>query len=205
VWDDAHGSAKALNIDSSGDDTIQVVSFRRGDWEQRLLDSAKAPLAKKRGGAARKVPPDTPRIQARPPSVPRLGPASAFVRIFSGFEVSAQVPEEDERDDNTQKVLHSRLIRRVKRLNGLIERINNTQPALAAEFHDYAIFVSRDLDDLDVVSLWSAGSGLSEFVRSLDAPQALDSITPSLEPEVWRNCELWLSITRRSSRLCARA
>ena len=35
---------KVLNMSWSNDGTIQVVSFRRGDWEQTLLDRAKQTL-----------------------------------------------------------------------------------------------------------------------------------------------------------------
>jgi hypothetical protein len=62
-------------------------------------------------------------------------------------------------------------------------RISNTHPTLAAEFADYAVFVGPDLTELDVASLWSAGSGLSEFVRAFDTQNLGGTITPPLEPE----------------------
>jgi hypothetical protein len=54
---------------------------------------------------------------------------------------------------------------------------------LAAEFADYAVFVGPDLATLDVASLWSAGSGLSEFVRAFETQNLGSTITPPLEPE----------------------
>ena len=41
VWDETRRGAKVLNVNWSGDGAIQVVSFRRGEWEQVLLDRAK--------------------------------------------------------------------------------------------------------------------------------------------------------------------
>jgi hypothetical protein len=41
VWDETRGGAKVLNIHWDSNDAIEVVSFRRGDWEQVLLDRAK--------------------------------------------------------------------------------------------------------------------------------------------------------------------
>jgi hypothetical protein len=41
VWDKTRRGAKVLNVNWSGDGAIQVVSFRRGDWEQVLLARAK--------------------------------------------------------------------------------------------------------------------------------------------------------------------
>ncbi len=64
-----------------------------------------------------------------------------------------------------------------------MDRIGNTHPALAAEFGDYVVFVSPDSRELDVASLWSAGSGLSEFVRAFDTESLASTITPPLEPE----------------------
>lgn len=44
VWDEARGGAKVLNTSWASDDAIEVVSFRRGDWEQILLGRAKRML-----------------------------------------------------------------------------------------------------------------------------------------------------------------
>ena len=44
MWDETRGGAKVLNISWASDGTIEVVSFRRGDWEQILLDRAKRML-----------------------------------------------------------------------------------------------------------------------------------------------------------------
>ena len=41
VWDEPRRGAKVLNINWASDGAIEVVSFRRGDWEQILLDRAK--------------------------------------------------------------------------------------------------------------------------------------------------------------------
>jgi len=39
--DETRGGAKVLNMQWASDGAIEVVSFRRGDWEQVLLDRAK--------------------------------------------------------------------------------------------------------------------------------------------------------------------
>ena len=44
VWDETRGGAKVLNISWASDGAIEVVSFRRGDWEQIILDRAKQML-----------------------------------------------------------------------------------------------------------------------------------------------------------------
>jgi hypothetical protein len=41
VWDKMLGGAKVLNISWSRQGAIQVTTFRRGDWEQVLLDRAR--------------------------------------------------------------------------------------------------------------------------------------------------------------------
>jgi hypothetical protein len=41
VWDETRGGAKVLNMHWASNGAIEVVSFRRGDWEQVLLDRAK--------------------------------------------------------------------------------------------------------------------------------------------------------------------
>jgi hypothetical protein len=117
------------------------------------------------------------------PEIPDPGPGSTFVPTQQGYELEPQGLEGHERDDQVQRSLHARLRRRVERLQGAMGRIGNTHPTLAAEFADYAMFVGPDLDELDVASLWSAGSGLSEFVRALDAQDLGRTITEPLEPE----------------------
>ena len=44
VWDETRGGAKVLNMHWASDGTIEVVSFRRGDWEQVILDRAERAL-----------------------------------------------------------------------------------------------------------------------------------------------------------------
>ena len=44
VWDETRGGAKVLNMSWDDDGVIEVLSFRRGDWEQVLLDKAKRAL-----------------------------------------------------------------------------------------------------------------------------------------------------------------
>ena len=118
-----------------------------------------------------------------PPDVPEPGPGSIFVATAAGFELDPRLPEETERNDAVQNALHISITRRIERLRDAIARISNTHPILAAEFADYAVFVGPDLAELDVASLWSAGSGLSEFVRAFDTQDPSSTITPPLEPE----------------------
>src|SRR6266436_4283940 len=44
VWDEARGGGKILNMHWANNGAIEIVSFRRGDWEQVLLDRAKRVL-----------------------------------------------------------------------------------------------------------------------------------------------------------------
>lgn len=44
VWDETRGGAKVLNMNWASNGAIEIVSFRRGDWEQVLLDRAKRAL-----------------------------------------------------------------------------------------------------------------------------------------------------------------
>ena len=118
-----------------------------------------------------------------PPDVPEPGPGSIFVATAAGFELDPRLPEETERNDAVQKALHISITRRIERLRNAIARISNTHPILAAEFADYAVFVGPDLAELDVASLWSAGSALSEFVRAFETQNLASTITPPLEPE----------------------
>jgi hypothetical protein len=117
------------------------------------------------------------------PQPPGLGPGSVFVATPEGFDLAPRPLPQAEREDATQQALHTRLVRRIARLQAQIDRIRNTHPTLAAEFDDYTAFVTADLDDLDVASLWSAGAGLDEFARALDAPVS-GAMTEPLEPEV---------------------
>ena len=118
-----------------------------------------------------------------PPDVPEPGPGPIFVATAAGFELDPRLPEETERNDAVQKALHISITRRIERLRDAIARISNTHPILAAEFADYAVFVGPDLAELDVASLWSAGSAISEFVRAFETQNLASTITPPLEPE----------------------
>jgi hypothetical protein len=114
VWDRPRG--KVLNVHYLEKDgslpEFAVVSFRRGDWEGRLLSRSDVPL------------------------IPEPGPASTFEATPVGFELAAWHPPETE-IDSTQRALHSRIVRRVSRLAGSIDRIRNTHPALSEEFVEY--------------------------------------------------------------------
>ena len=44
VWDEATGGNKVLNMCWSPDNTMEVTSFRRGDWEEMLLKHARRAL-----------------------------------------------------------------------------------------------------------------------------------------------------------------
>ena len=125
-----------------------------------------------------------PQIDDPPPEIPDPGPGSVFIATEQGYELAPPILADTERSSPTQKTLHTRLRRRLERLQGSMSRIGNTHPALAAEFADYATFLSGDLDDVDVPSLWSAGSGLFEFVRAFDEQNLHQTVTEPLEPEV---------------------
>jgi hypothetical protein len=44
VWDETRGGGKVLNMHWAGNGAIEVVSFRRGHWEQVVLDQANRAL-----------------------------------------------------------------------------------------------------------------------------------------------------------------
>ena len=44
VWDETQGEAKVLNINWGRDDTVEIVSFRRGEWENVLIKNARQNL-----------------------------------------------------------------------------------------------------------------------------------------------------------------
>lgn len=44
VWDEATGGNKVLNMCWSSDNTLEITSFRRGDWEDVLLKHARKAL-----------------------------------------------------------------------------------------------------------------------------------------------------------------
>ena len=44
VWDETRGGGKVLNMHWASDGAIEIVSFRRGDGEQVLLDRARRAL-----------------------------------------------------------------------------------------------------------------------------------------------------------------
>ncbi len=117
-----------------------------------------------------------------PPPAPEPGPGPLFVPTAAGFDLQPRLPEEAERTDPTQIALHAQLRKRVARLQSSMRGIGNTHPVLAAEFADYAVFVARDLAELDVASLWSAGSGLATFIAALDDPRGAGGMTEPLEP-----------------------
>jgi len=44
AWDETRGGGKVLNLHWASDGALEIVSFRRGDWEEILLDRAKRAL-----------------------------------------------------------------------------------------------------------------------------------------------------------------
>jgi hypothetical protein len=121
------------------------------------------------------VPKPTPPRQSGPG--PRLRPTNA------GFDIQGRAPPNSERTNPGQVALHNRLKRHATRLESAIARISNTHKLLADEFNDYALFLSTDLADLDVASLWSVGTGLSEQV-SAQTQAGQGVMTPELEPDI---------------------
>ena len=45
IWDESRGGAKVLNIYCGPGDEIELLSFRRGDWEHALLQAARQDFA----------------------------------------------------------------------------------------------------------------------------------------------------------------
>jgi hypothetical protein len=123
----------------------------------------------------------------RPREPPPDRPGPQIVPTPTGFEIVPTPPSTDERDDSTQRSLHSQLNRRVERLKSAMPRVQNTHKALYDEFTDYALFVEDDLATLDVPSLWSAGAALNDMVEELaklSQPNAPRSMTERLEPDI---------------------
>jgi predicted DNA-binding transcriptional regulator AlpA len=111
------------------------------------------------------------------------GPGPTIRPTGAGFDLETHSAPDAERTDPVQIALHRRLQRHISRLQSAIVRIENTHPTLAAEFTDYAIFLSPDLADLDVPSAWSVGSGLSQQVKTTTAVGP-GVMTPELEPDI---------------------
>jgi len=116
-----------------------------------------------------------------PPSPPATGPASVLVATPKGYEIRPQPNRDEERADPVQVMLHANIRKQIAALQGMIDRIGNEHPLLAAEFTDYAALVQVGMDALDVPAIWSAGSGLAEMVARV--ANANGTMTPPLEPE----------------------
>jgi len=119
-----------------------------------------------------------------PPTVPvQTSPGPTLTPTSTGFEIRANPLPESARSDPGQISLHTQLRRMADKLQVSIPRISNTHAALADEFETYFEFLTADLTDLNLFSLWCAGSGLSEHIRALD--QAGPGVmTPELEPDI---------------------
>jgi hypothetical protein len=119
-----------------------------------------------------------------PPSTPtQSGPGPGFRPTSAGFDVEVNPPPDAERANPVQISLHRRLQRHIERLRSAVFRIENEHRMLAAEFADYTVFLSADLADLDVTSLWSVGTGLSEQVTAI-VSAGPNVIAPEIEPDV---------------------
>jgi hypothetical protein len=103
-----------------------------------------------------------------PPAAPaQSGPGPSLRPTSAGFDIEAHPPPDAERSASGQFALHRRLKRHAERLQSAIVRISSTHSLLADEFGDHTLFLFGDLADLDVASLWSIGTGLSEQVSAL--------------------------------------
>lgn len=116
------------------------------------------------------------------PAVPESGPAAVLKPTPDGFEIDAKQSPPNELDDPTQKAIYSRLSQRVARLRTTMLRIENSNAELVAEFMDYAALIGENAADVDVATLWSAGSALTAFVKAHDPALQTGTMTPPLEP-----------------------
>ncbi len=116
-------------------------------------------------------------------SAPREEPA-ATVQIADGrYELAASPPEESERADIDNITWHGQVLRRIARLRGAMNQIDNTHRPLAEEFGDFAMFVGDDLATLNIAATCSALGALDEHVRVFDVYRGgSGTLTDPLEP-----------------------
>lgn len=103
-----------------------------------------------------------------PPPEPDPGPGPVLAVTPRGFETVATPPTLSERTDPMQISLHQAVLRRIRRLDPEIVRVLNTHRLLHAEYVDYASFVSNDLADVDVPTIWSTGAALVDMIGKLE-------------------------------------
>lgn len=108
------------------------------------------------------------REEPGPPPEPDPGPGPVLAATPSGFETVATPPTVSERTDPMQISLHQAILRRIRRLDPEIVRVLNTHRLLHAEYVDYASFISNDLADVDVPTIWSTGGALVEVIGKLE-------------------------------------
>jgi hypothetical protein len=108
------------------------------------------------------------RAEQSPPPEPDPGPGPVLAATPVGFETVATPPTVSERNDPMQISLHQSVLRRMRRLDPEIVRVLNTHRLLHAEYVDYASFVSNDLADIDVPTIWSIGGALVEVIGKLE-------------------------------------
>lgn len=101
------------------------------------------------------------------PLAPDPGPGPAFAPTPRGFENVPTLPTDRERADPAQIALHRAILRRIRSIDQNISRIQNTHTLLFDEYVDYATFVSNDIDDIDVPTIWSVGSALTDMIGRL--------------------------------------
>lgn len=87
----------------------------------------------------------------------------------SGLDiVESEIPAA-ERTDQQIATLHQNILRRVRRLDGVIARLDNSHRLLTDEYRDFVAFVSNDLPDINVATVWSVGSALTEIIDRYEA------------------------------------
>lgn len=138
-----------------------AANLRRGVWQLRKPEEPDVPDFI--------VPFNTISIQAQEPRVPDPGPGPIFAPTPKGFESFPTPPTEAERADLGQIALHRTILRRIKKIDQHIGRIQNTHPVLHDEYIDYASFVSNDIDDIDVPAIWSTGCALVDMIARIQA------------------------------------
>ncbi len=87
----------------------------------------------------------------------------------SGLDIVEREIPIGERIDPQIAALHQNILRRIGRLDGVIARLDNSHRLLSDEYRDFAAFVTNELPDISVATVWSVGCALTEIIDRYEA------------------------------------
>jgi hypothetical protein len=151
------------------------------DWYERIVTGKSAPLAVEEAYVFL----DDPKLwekghktanaaikkkleEVGPPKTPEEISGTTIDATPYGFELLGSTVPNQERSDPTQISLHASILRRIKRINTSVTSLDNTQKTLKDEYLDFASFISNDVADIDVATVWSCGAGLTDMVGRVE-------------------------------------